>query len=165
MRGLAFGAPVTGAGSIHGIATGIFGVGGDLRGIGITGVGLGVGGDLRGIGLSIIGIGAASSIDGVAIAGVGIGAPSIRKFAMASMVGAERMDGLIIAPALSRLEKGGRMRGVSVSAVNAMRGQQTGLTIGIVNYARELDGMQIGVINIARNANVKFLPVVNYHKK
>lgn len=141
------------------------GVGGDLSGIGIAGVGLGVGGALRGIGLSVVGIRAGSSIDGVAIAGIGIGAPRIRKFAMASMVGADRMDGLIIAPVLSRLAKGGRMRGVSVSAVNAMRGQQTGLTIGIVNYARELDGMQIGVINIARNANVKFLPVVNYHKK
>jgi hypothetical protein len=57
------------------------------------------------------------------------------------------------------------MRGVSVSAVNAMRGQQTGLTIGLVNYARDLDGMQIGVINIARNASVQFLPIVNYHRR
>ena len=57
------------------------------------------------------------------------------------------------------------MHGVSVSAVNAMLGQQRGLTIGIVNYARELDGMQFGLINIARNASVKFLPIVNYDRK
>lgn len=197
VRGLAFGAPLTGAGSINGIATGIFGVGasqeitgiaiapagigagGRLKGIMVGGVGVGTGGDLQGFalggvgagiggnarGILIGGIGAGGTIDGIAIAGVGIGAPTIRKFAMASMVGANRMDGLIIAPALSRLEEGGSMRGVSVSAVNAMRGQQHGLTIGIVNYARELDGMQIGVVNIARNASVKFLPIVNYHKK
>ena len=231
VRGLAFGAPVTAAGSINGIATGLFGVGathdltgiglapvgigaggllkgimaggigvgaggdlqglaiggigagvggnargilvggigagvgGDLRGIGVSGVGLGAGGSLRGIGLSIIGIGAGNSIDGLAIAGIGIGAPTIRKVAIASMVGASRMDGLIIAPVLSRLEKGGHMHGASVSAVNAMRGEQRGLTIGIVNYARELDGMQIGVINIAQNSSLKFLPLVNYKRK
>lgn len=169
VRGLAFGVPVTGAGSMHGIASGLFGVGAsqEITGIAIApaGIGAGVGGNFRGVELSLVGIGAGRTIDGVAIAGVGIGAPTIRKFAMASMVGANRMDGLIIAPALSRLEEGGSMRGVSVSAVNAMRGQQHGLTIGIVNYARELDGMQIGVVNIARNASVKFLPIVNYHKK
>jgi hypothetical protein len=131
----------------------------------VGGIGFGVGGTLRGLALSAVGIGAGQGIDGIAIAGVGIGSPSIRKLAVAPVVGADRMHGVIFAPVLSRLEKGGRMRGVSVSSVNAMRGQQTGLTIGIVNYARELDGMQIGVINIARNANVKFLPIVNYHRK
>ena len=46
-----------------------------------------------------------------------------------------------------------------------MRGRQTRLAIGLINYARELNGMQIGVINIARNANVKFLPIGNYHRE
>jgi hypothetical protein len=167
-RGIAAGGIGVGAGgNARGILVGGIGagVGGDLRGIGVSGVGLGAGGSLRGIGLSIIGIGAGNSIDGLAIAGIGIGAPTIRKVAIASMVGASRMDGLIIAPVLSRLEKGGHMHGASVSAVNAMRGEQRGLTIGIVNYARELDGMQIGVINIAQNSSLKFLPLVNYKRK
>jgi hypothetical protein len=140
------------------------GVGGSFQGIGISGIGFGVGGRLRGIALSGVGIGAGSSIDGIAIAGLGIGSPRIRKFAMASLIGADRIEGLVIAPGMVRLEKGGSMRGVSVSSINAMRGRHSGLAIGLINYARELNGMQIGVINIARNANVKFLPIVNYHR-
>ena len=128
-------------------------------------MGVGAGGTLRGLAIGGIGVGAGNSIDGIAISAVGVGSPTIRKFAMAPLIGAVHMDGLMVAPVLARLEPDGSMRGVSVSAVNAMRGSQQGLTIGLVNYARELDGMQIGVINIARNASVKFLPIVNYHRK
>lgn len=168
LEGLAVGGIGVGAG---GSGRGLFiggvgaGVGGSFQGIGISGVGFGVGGRLRGMALSGIGIGAGSSIDGIAIAGLGIGAPTIRTFAMATLIGADRIEGLVIAPGMVRLEKGGSMRGVSVSSINAMRGRQTGLAIGLINYARELNGMQIGVINIARNANVKFLPIVNYHRR
>jgi hypothetical protein len=52
-----------------------------------------------------------------------------------------------------------------VGAYNRVRGRQTGLTIGIVNYARELHGFQLGLINIAGNNRglAKILPIVNAH--
>ena len=36
-----------------------------------------------------------------------------------------------------------------MSAYNRVEGRQTGLSIGVVNYAEELHGVQIGVVNIA----------------
>jgi hypothetical protein len=53
---------------------------------------------------------------------------------------------------------------VSISAFNRVRGRQSGLTIGIVNIANELDGLQLGLINIARNkSSFRVLPFINYN--
>lgn len=42
---------------------------------------------------------------------------------------------------------------------------QRGISIGLLNYARELHGMQIGVLNIAGNNSSPFrvLPLLNGH--
>ncbi len=168
LTGIGFAPVGIGAGGrIKGIAIGGVGVGGggDIEGIAIGGVGAGVGGTLRGLAVGGVGLGAGRSIEGIAIAGGAVGAPTIHAFALASFIGATHMNGLMIAPVMARLEPGGSMRGVSVSGFNYMRGEQRGLTIGLINYARDLEGMQIGVINIARNASVKFLPIINYHKR
>jgi hypothetical protein len=75
------------------------------------------------------------------------------------------MHGLVVAPAYFKIEDGGTLRGLSVSAVNNVRGTQRGLTIGIVNIADELHGLQVGVINIARNKKAfSVLPLLNYNK-
>ena len=44
--------------------------------------------------------------------------------------------------------------------------KQRGLTIAVVNYARQLNGVQIGVINIAKSnpKGRKVLPIVNWGK-
>jgi len=54
---------------------------------------------------------------------------------------------------------------VSVSAFNQIRRVQTGISIGLVNYARELHGVQVGLLNIARNNASPFrvLPLLNLH--
>ena len=54
---------------------------------------------------------------------------------------------------------------MSVSAYNRVRGVQTGISIGLLNYARELHGFQVGLINIARNNASPFrvLPLLNAH--
>ena len=79
------------------------------------------------------------------------------------MVGAERTHGVVIAPALFRTERGGRMTGTSISSINAIRGQQQGLSIGLVNYTRRLRGVQLGAINIVseRQGLGKVLPIIN----
>ena len=57
------------------------------------------------------------------------------------------------------------LHGFSFAAYNRIYGKQTGLTIGIVNFAEILNGIQIGLINIVENnpAPFKILPLVNAH--
>jgi hypothetical protein len=47
--------------------------------------------------------------------------------------------------------------------VNHIKGEQRGLTIGIVNTAEILNGVQIGLINRAANnpPGLRYLPIVN----
>lgn len=182
VRGAAVGGIGVGAGgSIRGITAGGIGVGagGTIRGLAAAGIGIGAGGGIRGISAAGIGVGAGGDIDGVTaagigvgsggtlrwftVAGLGIGAPRIEGFAAATVVGAERTQGVVIAPALFRTERGGRMTGTSISSINAIRGQQQGLSIGLVNYTRRLRGVQLGAINIVseRQGLGKVLPIIN----
>ena len=53
---------------------------------------------------------------------------------------------------------------VHVVAFTQVLGHQQGLTIGVVNFARSLNGVQVGVINIVRDnpAGRKVLPLINW---
>jgi hypothetical protein len=182
LRGLAVGGIGAGVGgSVRGIAVGGLGVGagGNVRGITVGGIGVGAGGSIRGISIGGFGVGAGNGIhgitvggigvgtggtaSGIAVAGLGVGAPRIRGGAAAMIVGTENARGVVIAPALFRTERGGRLTGASLSSVNAIRGTQHGLTIGLVNYAERLQGVQIGAININKGASgpFKVLPIIN----
>lgn len=59
----------------------------------------------------------------------------------------------------------GHLSGVSISAYNRVIAVQRGLTIGLLNYARELHGFQVGVVNVAGNNRglARVLPLVNFH--
>ena len=65
--------------------------------------------------------------------------------------------------------KTNRLIGVSLGAINTVGGQQTGATIGLVNYAEQLDGVQIGVVNfVSENPwPFKVLPLMNlnFHRE
>ena len=74
------------------------------------------------------------------------------------------MTGINFAPAYFRVEdEDACMKGISVSAFNHLKGCQKGMTIGIINYAREVKGIQIGVLNhIADNPKgLRWLPLIN----
>lgn len=166
VRGMVVGGIGAGiGGDLRGLAYGTIGVGagGSIRGITVGGVGVGAGGDITGVTGSVIGVGSGGTLRWMTVAGLGVGAPRIEGFAAASMVGAERTHGVVIAPALFRTERGGRMTGASVSSINAIRGDQHGLSIGLVNYTRRLRGVQLGVINIVseRQGLGKVLPIIN----
>lgn len=151
-------------GSVHGLSVAGVGIGsgGDVSGINVAGVGIGSGGTVRGLTFAGVGVGAGKSVDGVTIAGIGIGSPSVRRLAIAPMVGTSDGRGIIIAPAYFKVTDGS-MRGVSIATVNDVRGEQRGLAIGLVNYARSLKGLQVGLINIvADGRGPKVLPVVNW---
>ena len=57
------------------------------------------------------------------------------------------------------------MTGLSVAAINAFSGSQTGLSLGLFNSADELHGVQIGLLNHAPNNPpwARWLPLVNAH--
>ena len=77
------------------------------------------------------------------------------------------MEGLDIALLFTRIERFGTQKGVAISSYNYMKGLQRGLTIGIVNYALELDGTQVGLINIARSNRPgrQVLPFANWRMR
>lgn len=165
-RGLLLGGVGVGAGgSVRGIAVGGVGVGsgGSIRGLSVGGIGVGAGGDISGLSIAGIGVGSGGTLRWVSVGGVGVGAPRIEGLAVASMVGAETTKGVVIAPVLFRTERGGQITGVTVSSVNAVRGFQRGVSIGLVNYAERLRGLQLGAINIVRDNPVPFrvLPILN----
>jgi hypothetical protein len=79
--------------------------------------------------------------------------------------GGEDVVGAVVAPAYFRIQETGRFKGASVSAFNYIKGEQHGLTIGLLNIARHLNGVQFGLINYAKNnpRGLKLLPIVNAH--
>jgi hypothetical protein len=157
-------------GNVKGISFGGFGAGagGNVTGITIGGFGAGAGGDITGITIGGIGAGAGGTLRGLAIGGLGVGAPRVRAIVL-SVVGAggHDVEGGILAPFYFKVEddngEPGRMKGVSISAFNHIKGDQFGLSIGLLNYARELHGWQLGVLNYARNnpKGLRLLPLFN----
>jgi hypothetical protein len=152
---------------VKGIQAALVGVGsgGRLTGLTIGGVGIGGAGRVRGIQLAGVGIGSGGVLEGLSIAGIGVGAPRIKGVAAAAAVGGVDVTGGVLAPVFFRIENDGELHGVSIATVNHIKGGQRGLTIGIVNYARRLNGVQIGLVNIVRDnpSGRRVLPIVNWN--
>lgn len=184
VRGLSIGGVGVGSGGdVAGVTIGGVGVGsgGRLRGLTIAGVGAGAGdgvsgltiagaavgsgGDVTGLSIAGAGIGSGGTLRWVSIAGLGVGAPRIRGVAIAAAVGGRDVNALAIAPAYFRIVELGAQRGVAIAAVTHIQGTQHGLTIGVVNYTRKLEGVQVGLINIAREnpSGRRVLPIVNWN--
>ena len=147
---------------------------------------MGSGGDATGVFLNGFGMGAGGTISFLSVNGFGVGAPRIRGVHIAGgVIGTPDAKGLLLAGAWIRVRneqddddfdrRGRRSRrmagftearfeGVGVSAFNQVLGTQKGLTIGIVNYAWDLQGIQLGLINIVRNNPParRVLPIVNW---
>ncbi|HXD22804.1 MAG TPA: hypothetical protein VN613_05540 [Gemmatimonadaceae bacterium] len=153
------------SGDVHGVLIGGVGggAGGSIHGIAIGGVGAGAGGDIVGLAIGGIGIGAGGAIRGIAIGGIGVGAPQLSGGFVALAAGATDARGVVLAPAMFKIVHDGSFAGFSASAVNYIRGSQTGLTIGLVNYTRTLNGIQLGIINIVSDSRSHpVLPIINW---
>jgi hypothetical protein len=157
-------------GNVKGISVGGFGAGagGDVEGITIGGFGAGAGGDITGITVGGFGAGAGGTLRGLAIGGFGAGAPTVRAIVLSLIAsGGHDVEGGILAPFYFKVtdDQGdpGRMKGLSISAFNQIKGDQFGLSIGLLNYAWELHGWQLGVLNYARNnpKGLRLLPLFN----
>lgn len=170
VTGFQFGGFGVGSGGrVKGITIGGFGAGagGDVTGLTIAGFGAGSGGDISGITLAGIGAGAGGTVRGLAIAGVGVGAPRIRGIIIASAAGGEDVEGGVLAPFYFKIEKNGRVKGITASAFNHVKGEQHGLSVGLLNYAWEAYGWQLGVLNYVRDnpRGLRLLPLFNHRWK
>jgi hypothetical protein len=123
--------------------------GGQLVGVDIGGLGAVAGGSATGL---LVGglVAAAPVLHGVEVGGAAVGGVDIK--------------GGMLAGLYSRIENG-QLTGGSVAAVNDVRGQLHGVSIGIFNYARELHGLQFGLLNLAGNNHglARLLPIANAH--
>jgi hypothetical protein len=141
-------------GAFRGIAVGGlgFGGGGSMTGLSVAGLGIGVGGDLKGITVAGLGAGVGGKTSGLALAGIG--------------VATSEAHAIVIAPGFFRAKRSdgdAKATGVFVATVNAVQGEQRGLSIGVVNFARSLKGVQLGVLNIvADGRSPRILPLANW---
>jgi hypothetical protein len=75
----------------------------------------------------------------------------------------------VLAPEITGLAVGGLLvnsrdfTGLSIAAVNTVWGRQTGVSIGLFNYAESLEGVQIGILNhVPTNPPaLRWLPLLN----
>ena len=99
-----------------------------------------------------------------------MGAPRIRGIVFSAIAaGGHDVVGGVVAPFYFKVESDdegddyGSVRGVTLSAYNHIKGEQRGLSLGLLNTAWELHGWQIGVLNYARNnpKGLRLLPLFN----
>ena len=126
-------------------------MGHDLTGLAIGGVGVGAGGSARGLLVSLGGVGAGERLSGVIASGVTAFAPHMRGLSLSAA------NGIAVG---SRYLPGGS--GGWFETVNE---RFTGLSVGLINYSRELKGVQVGLLNYAGNNPrwARLLPLVNAH--
>lgn len=167
LTGIAIGGVGVGAGgSVAGITIGGIGAGAghDMAGINIGGVGLGAGENLTGLNIAGLAAGAGGRLAGLTVCGLAAGAKEVVGLTVGGLaVGGQVLKGAQIAGAMVHVPKDGRLVGLAASPFNFIKGAQTGLAIGIVNYAWHVDGVQIGLVNIVRDnpRYLKVLPVFN----
>ena len=182
-RGLAVGGLLVTGGRLSGLGLSAGGVHAveDGRGLFVGGLGVGANKRLTGIALSLGGIGAGDRLRGLALAGFGVGAGKRLEGFAASLggVGSQgeirgvALGGLtVLAPDIEGLAAGA-LNGVIVHEVNLddflkvkkVNQRFVGLSIGLVNYTRQLQGVQLGLFNYAGNNPrwLRLLPVINAH--
>jgi hypothetical protein len=78
-------------------------------------------------------------------------------------VGGVEITGLTVALAHVRIEDDGILTGLTASAFPYIKGTLKGVSLGIFNYAYEVNGIQIGLLNyVADNpSGLKILPLFN----
>ncbi len=132
---------------------------------------------LSGLFVSLGGMGAGGTIRYLSINGIGAGASRIEGASLtAGLISTPHAKGMMVAGVWLRIRRfedeppgrtgdyDARLEGVGISSFTQVLGHQNGLTIGLVNYARSLNGVQLGLINIVRDnpSGRKVLPVVNW---
>ncbi len=186
-RGIIIGGVGAGGNNITGITLGGFLSGGDnITGIIFGGCFADAGDNMTGItfgGLNAKAKGIRGVVAGGLGAGLGAEAKDVRGVMAGGLLahgndvrgvmagglaaGGKDVRGAILTPGCAMISEGGSLIGFTMGSFNYIRGSQTGLALGIVNYAYSLNGIQIGLINHVSD-NPKYfrtLPFVNAHFK
>ncbi len=151
---------------LRGIAFGGLGVGvgEDARGIVAGGLGAGVGGNLTGIAAGGVGLGCGGTARGLLAGGIGVGVRKVNGVMIGGLVTAsDAVSGAALSGGVVHIQADGALTGLSASPFNRVQGRMTGVSVGILNYARTLRGVQLGVVNIVRENRAPFrvLPLIN----
>ncbi len=121
---------------------------------------------MTGIVIGGLGAGCGGEFKGIAIGGLGVGAPVIRGLVVGGFgTGGQEVHGILLSGIWNKISNEGTLNGFSMAAFNQIKGNQSGISLGIVNYAWHLNGFQIGLINYVKD-NPKFLrllPIINAH--
>lgn len=170
MHGFAAGLLAAGAGEdVVGISVGGLAAGAGERASGIMlgGLAAGAGDEMNGLALGLLAAGAGDSVNGITIGGLAAGAgDEVRGLTIGGLAaGGTDITGAICALGMVRCSDEGSLTGFAASAYNHIEGRQTGISVGIVNMARELNGVQFGVINYVRENPpvLRILPILNIH--
>ena len=138
-----------------------------VSGYAIRGVGAGLVGvsasELHGVGAGMLGVGA-DIFNGVGFGGLGVGGDKLTGIFFGGLgVGGDKISGLTIAGGMI---KGRYLDGVKIAAICHAKKEMNGLSISLVNIAKNLHGLQFGLINIAKNNDgiFKVLPFFNMHR-
>jgi hypothetical protein len=170
--GRLYGVGVGGVGSlVHDRLVGVAVNGGVLAGRGgatglsVSGLGTALGGGGTGLLLSGGLLRTGGPMRGVALTGGVLVAGRVQGLAAAPVLVPAAGRGVFVAP-LGLVGGGaGPLTGLTVSPLTIVRGRQTGLSVGLLNGARELHGVQIGLLNYAGNNPLllRLLPGMNVH--
>jgi hypothetical protein len=169
LKGFMFGLLGAGAGeNITGITIGGMGAGAseNITGITIGGLGAGCGGDLKGVVLAGLGAGCSGELQGVALTGLGVGASTVKGMILSVLfAGGNDIQGITLAGLNVRVKENGSYSGFAASTFNYIKGRQTGLSVGILNYSWHLNGIQLGILNYVKDNPrfFKILPLINAH--
>jgi len=154
-------------GNINGITFSGIGTitGGNITGITFSGIGTFAGGNITGFTLALLGAGANGNITGITIGGLGAGnAKKIKGITIGGLdISAHNIIGVALSLTNVKVHDNGSLTGFSASAFNHIKGRQTGVSLGIFNFAYKLNGIQIGLVNYVREnpKYLRILPVVN----
>lgn len=161
------GLAVVSGGAHRGVTIGGLGVATKATLAGLNLGGLGIVGRGRVVGLNAAGLAVVSGDEvlGVTVAGVAVsgtrrvGGITVAGLAVRSQ---QMVEGLTVAGVSVEAPA---LLGLSVAALNRIRGEQRGITVGLVNSAATLHGLQLGLLNHAGNnpALLRWLPLANFH--
>jgi hypothetical protein len=140
------------------------GAGQNVSGITIGGLGAGAGQNMTGVNIGGLGVGAGQELRGFSVAVLGAGAPDVKGITLAGgVIGGVEITGLTVAIAHVRIEDDGVLTGLTAAAFPYIKGLLKGVSLGVFNYAYEVNGIQIGLLNyVADNpSGLKILPLFN----
>lgn len=121
---------------------------------------------MTGMAIGGLGAGCGGELKGMAVAGIGAEAPVVKGVLLSSLFsGAKEITTVVISGLSVQVNEDGHFKGLSASAFNFFKGNQTGVAIGLMNYSWHLNDIQLGIVNYVKDnpKYAKILSLMNIH--